>query len=80
MAGLATSTVVYPLARGSGPLMSSPFAILVLGEDISALGVAGALATAMEVRSVGGHHQPGFLCVGALRDAVRTHEPRGAYP
>ena len=37
----ADLTVVYPLARGSGPLLSSVVAITVLGEQISALGVAG---------------------------------------
>ncbi len=36
-------TVVYPVARGTGPLLSSVFAILVLGEKVtlySALGIA----------------------------------------
>ena len=37
----ADLTVVYPLARGSGPLLSSMVAIVLLGEQISALGVAG---------------------------------------
>jgi uncharacterized membrane protein len=37
----ADLTVVYPLARGSGPLLSSLVAILVLGERITAFGVAG---------------------------------------
>ena len=37
----ADLTVVYPLARGSGPLLSSMFAIVVLGEAVSALGVFG---------------------------------------
>lgn len=37
----ADLTVVYPLARGSGPLLSSLIAVMVLGEQISALGVAG---------------------------------------
>jgi drug/metabolite transporter (DMT)-like permease len=37
----ADLTVVYPLARGSGPLLSSMVAILLLGEQISALGLAG---------------------------------------
>jgi drug/metabolite transporter (DMT)-like permease len=37
----ADLTVVYPLARGSGPLMSSMAAIFLLGEQISALGLAG---------------------------------------
>ena len=37
----ADLTVVYPLARGSGPLLSSVAAIVLLGEQISALGVLG---------------------------------------
>lgn len=37
----ADLTVVYPLARGSGPLLSSLMAVVLLGEQISALGAAG---------------------------------------
>ncbi|MDW5443851.1 DMT family transporter [Polaromonas sp. SM01] len=37
----ADLTVVYPLARGSGPLLSSMVAIMLLGEQISAMGLAG---------------------------------------
>lgn len=37
----ADLTVVYPLARGSGPLLSSMVAIVLLGEQISALGLLG---------------------------------------
>ena len=37
----ADLTVVYPLARGSAPLLSSLVAIMLLGEQISALGIAG---------------------------------------
>ena len=37
----ADLTVVYPLARGSGPLLSSLVAITLLGEQISTVGVAG---------------------------------------
>jgi drug/metabolite transporter (DMT)-like permease len=39
----ADLTVVYPLARGSGPLLSSMVAIFFLGEQISALGLIGIL-------------------------------------
>jgi drug/metabolite transporter (DMT)-like permease len=39
----ADLTVVYPLARGSGPLLSSMVAIFFLGEQISALGLFGIL-------------------------------------
>ncbi|NML43803.1 EamA family transporter [Ramlibacter sp. G-1-2-2] len=37
----AELTVVYPLARGSGPLLSSLAAVLLLGEQLSALGALG---------------------------------------
>ena len=37
----ADLTVVYPLARGSGPLLSSLVAITLLGEQLSALGGLG---------------------------------------
>lgn len=37
----ADLTVVYPLARGSGPLLSSLAAIVLLGEPVSALGALG---------------------------------------
>jgi drug/metabolite transporter (DMT)-like permease len=37
-------TVVYPVARGSGPLLASIGAVLVLGETITLLGAAGILA------------------------------------
>jgi drug/metabolite transporter (DMT)-like permease len=37
-------TVVYPVARGSAPLMSALGAMLLLGERLTALGVAGVLA------------------------------------
>ena len=37
-------TVVYPVARGSAPLMSALGAVLLLGEALSAVGVAGVLA------------------------------------
>ena len=37
----ADLTVVYPLARGSGPLLSSMAAVVLLGEQISALGAFG---------------------------------------
>ncbi len=40
----ADLTIVYPLARGSGPLLSSLVAIVVLGERITAFGVAGIVA------------------------------------
>ena len=40
----ADLTVVYPLARGSAPLLTATAAVVLLGESLSALGVAGVLA------------------------------------
>jgi drug/metabolite transporter (DMT)-like permease len=50
----ADLTVVYPLARGSGPLLSSLIAIVVLGEQITAFGVAGIFAVVAGVFFVAG--------------------------
>lgn len=50
-------TVVYPVARGSGPLLSSVGAVFVLGETISALGALGALAVVTGVFLVAGGPQ-----------------------
>ena len=38
---LADLTVVYPIARGTGPLLSATGAVLLLGERLSPLGMAG---------------------------------------
>ena len=56
----ADLTVVYPLARGSGPLLSSMVAILFLGEHISALGFGGIVAVVAGVFLVAGG--PGLFC------------------
>ena len=50
----ADLTVVYPLARGSGPLLSSLVAILFLGEHISAMGFGGILAVVLGVFLIAG--------------------------
>ena len=50
----ADLTVVYPLARGSGPLLSSLVAILLLGEQITAFGVAGIFAVVAGVFFIAG--------------------------
>ncbi len=50
----ADLTVVYPLARGSGPLLSSMVAIALLGEQISALGTLGILGVVLGVFLVAG--------------------------
>lgn len=47
-------TVVYPVARGSGPLLSSMVAIVLLGEVITPLGLAGILAVVAGVFFIAG--------------------------
>jgi drug/metabolite transporter (DMT)-like permease len=50
----ADLTVVYPLARGSGPLLSSMVAIVLLGEKITALGITGIFAVVAGVFFIAG--------------------------
>lgn len=50
----ADLTVVYPMARGSGPLLSSVVAILLLGERITAFGVLGVVAVVAGVFMIAG--------------------------
>ncbi|HKX93212.1 MAG TPA: EamA family transporter, partial [Methylibium sp.] len=50
----ADLTVVYPVARGTGPLLSSAGAVLLLGETLSGLGVAGVAAIAGGVFLIAG--------------------------
>lgn len=47
-------TVVYPMARGSGPLLSSSMAVVVFGEKLSALGAVGIAGVAVGVFLVAG--------------------------
>lgn len=61
----ADLTVVYPLARGSGPLLSSLVAILFLGEQLSALGAVGVLGVVAGV----------FLIAGGPQLFRGTHGP-----
>lgn len=63
----ADLTVVYPLARGSGPLLSSLAALTFLGEEISALGVLGIAGVVLGVFLIAGG--PGLL--RAAKDPVR---------
>ena len=58
-------TVVYPVARGSGPLLSSIGAVIVLGETLSLVGAAGALAVVAGV----------FLIAGGPGLLRKAHEP-----
>jgi drug/metabolite transporter (DMT)-like permease len=51
---VADLTVVYPVARGSGPLLTAAAAVLLLGESLSGLGLAGVLAVAFGVFCIAG--------------------------
>lgn len=59
----ADLTVVYPLARGSGPLLSSLVAVLLLGERLSVLGALGIAGVVGGVFLVAGG--PGLWRAGA---------------
>jgi drug/metabolite transporter (DMT)-like permease len=61
----ADLTVVYPLARGAGPLLSSLAALVLLGEHLSALGAFGLAGV------VGGV----FLIAGGPALWRRSHDP-----
>lgn len=76
---LSDLTVVYPVARGTGPLLSAFGAVLLLGERLSAVGVAGVAAVTLGVFFIAGGpalwakaHDP------AQRDRVRAGLGYGA--
>ena len=58
-------TVVYPVARGTGPLLSASGAVLVMGERPGWLGVAGILAIGFGV----------FLIAGGPALWAKAHDP-----
>jgi drug/metabolite transporter (DMT)-like permease len=62
---LSDLTVVYPAARGSGPLLSSMGAVLILGERMGLLGVAGVLGVTFGV----------FLIAGGPGLWKQAHDP-----
>jgi drug/metabolite transporter (DMT)-like permease len=64
---VADLTVVYPVARGSGPLLSALGAVLLLGETLSPVGGAGVLAMCGGV----------FLIAGGPGLWRKAHEPAG---
>ncbi|MBF5003571.1 EamA family transporter [Diaphorobacter caeni] len=65
----ADLTVVYPLARGTGPLLSSMIAITFLGESLSALGALGIAAVVGGVFLIAGG-------VNLLRTAAKEQSAR----
>ena len=58
-------TVVYPVARGTGPLLSSLGAVLLLGEVLSAVGMAGVAAVTLGV----------FFIAGGPSLWAKAHDP-----
>ena len=62
---LSELTVVYPVARGTGPLLSSLGAVLLLGERLSAVGVAGVAAVTLGV----------FFIAGGPALWAKAHDP-----
>jgi multidrug transporter EmrE-like cation transporter len=58
-------TVVYPVARGTGPLIGSAAAVVVLGESVSLLGMGGVLAVCAGI----------FLVAGGVGLWARSHDP-----
>ena len=66
---LSDLTVVYPVARGSGPLLSSAGAVLILGEHMGALGVAGVLGVCFGVFLIAGG--PGLF----KHTQAQAHDP-----
>ncbi|MBL0920040.1 MAG: EamA family transporter [Hydrogenophaga sp.] len=72
----ADLTVVYPLARGSGPLITALVAVLFLGESLSALGGLGIAAVVGGVFLIAGG--PG-LWRAAHDPAARERVHRGLY-
>ena len=68
----ADLTVVYPLARGSGPLLSSAVAILFLGEKLSLVGMLGIAAVVVGVFLIAGG--PGLW--RAAHDPTQTQRVR----
>jgi drug/metabolite transporter (DMT)-like permease len=62
---VADLTVVYPLARGSAPLLTAAAAVLLLGESLGLLGLAGVLAICSGV----------FLIAGGPALWRQVHDP-----
>lgn len=76
----ADLTVVYPLARGSGPVLSAVFAVLVLGEQISQLGALGIAAVALGVFLIAGGPALWRTATDAAADASARQRVRaGVY-
>jgi drug/metabolite transporter (DMT)-like permease len=69
---VAELTVVYPVARGTGPLLSSIVAVLVLGESLGVQGALGVLAICIGVFVIAG----GPAMLRATQDPARRARVR----
>src|SRR5690349_16047947 len=77
--GYATGdlSLVYPLARGTGPLLSTTAAIVFLGERPSPLALAGAAVIILAVFSLMG--RPGHASGSGMGFALLTGAAIAAY-
>ncbi len=71
----ADLTVVYPVARGSAPLVTVACAVVLLDERLSALGLAGVLAVCVGVFLIAGG--PGMLRRSARDPVARARVKAG---
>ena len=76
---VADLTVVYPLARGSGPLISSMVAVLFLGEQLSTLGAAGIVGVVAGVFLIAGGPTMLRLATQGAQGAARDRTIKGLY-
>lgn len=53
----ADLTVVYPVARGSGPVLSSAAAVVWMGESFTMMGITGLLSVVLGVFLIAGGHK-----------------------
>ncbi len=70
----ADLTVVYPLARGSGPLLSSAMAIIFLNERLSWLGMLGIVVVVIGVFFIAGG--PSLFAEAKQHDAQKNRRVR----
>ncbi|PZS11113.1 MAG: EamA family transporter [Acidimicrobiales bacterium] len=75
---LGDLSVVYPVARGSGPLLLVGAAMLLLGERPSAVALAGAAAVVVGVLIVGARRVSGSTAATGNADAARVRLPISA--
>jgi drug/metabolite transporter (DMT)-like permease len=71
----ADLTVVYPIARGSAPLVTVACAVLLLGERLSLTGLVGVLAVCGGVFLIAGG--PGLLRLGSAKAAASSRVRAG---